>query len=148
MADAVTTQVLYESASDYIVKFTNVSDATGENDVNKIDVSALSPGCAEVDILKIIFATDGMAVRIEFDATADTPAFLVPSNQNGMIDFTKSPPGGLRNSGGAGKTGDVFFTTFGHSAGDSYFRPGSFMPDEYLAILKRESGTADIDSFA
>ena len=120
MADAVTTQVLYESAGDYIVKFTNVSDGTGETDVNKIDVSTLAPGCAEVDILKIIFATDGMAVRIEFDATVDTPAFLIPSNQNGMIDFTKSPPGGLRNNGGAGKSGDVFFTTFGHGAGDTY----------------------------
>ena len=119
MADAVTTQVLYESASDYVVKFTNISDGTGESDVNKIDVSALSPGCAEVDILKIVFATDGMAVRVEFDATADAPALLVPANQNGMIDFTKSPPGGLRNSGGAGKTGDVFFTTFGHTAGDT-----------------------------
>src|SRR5262245_47777410 len=116
MADSVTTQVLYESASDYVVKFTSISDGTGETDVNKIDVSALSPGCAEVDILKIVFATDGMAVRIEFDATADAPALLIPSNQNGVIDFTKSPPGGLRNGAGAGKSGDVFFTTFGHSA--------------------------------
>jgi hypothetical protein len=30
-----------------------------------------------------------MAVRIEWDATADTVAFLVPEGQNGVADFTK-----------------------------------------------------------
>jgi len=120
MADAVSTHVLYESATDYIAKFTNVSDGTGESDVVKVDVSDLSPACAEVDILKILYSTDGMAVRIEFDATTDTVAWLVPANQQGEIDFTKLMAGRLRNNAGSGKTGDVLFTTVGHTSGDTY----------------------------
>lgn len=120
MADAVETQILFESASELVVKLTNVSDGTGEADVVKVDVSALTPACAEVDLLKILYATDGMAVRIEFDGTADTVAWLVPANQHGVFDFTKMPPGGVRNNAGAGKTGDILFTTVGHTSGDTY----------------------------
>jgi hypothetical protein len=120
MADAVETQVLYESASEYIAKFTNVSDGTGEADVVKVDVSALSPSCAEVDIVKIVYSTDGMAVRVEWDATTDTVAWLIPANQSDTIDFSKDTPGRIRNNAGSGKTGDVLFTTVGHTLGDSY----------------------------
>lgn len=120
MADAVTTQILYESATDLVVKLTNISDGTGEADVAKVDVSALTPACAEVDILKCLFATDGMAVRIEWDASTDTLALLIPANQQGCIDFHCDYPGGLRNNAGSGKTGDILFTTVGHTSGDTY----------------------------
>jgi hypothetical protein len=120
MADAVATQILYESKSHISLKFTNVSDGTGEADVVKVDVSALATPCAEVDILKIEYATDGMAVRVEWDATTDVVAWLVPANQHGCFDFTRDPPGGLRNDAGTGKTGDVLFTTVGHTSGDTY----------------------------
>ena len=120
MADAVSTQVLFESAGEYVAKFTNISDGTGESAVAKVDVSALSPAAAEVDILKIYYATDGMAVRILFDADTDTVGWLVPQNQHGVFNFTKMPPGMIRNNSGSGKTGDVLFTTVGHSSGDTY----------------------------
>lgn len=120
MADAVATQILFESASELVVKFTNISDGVGESAVTKIDVSALTPACAEVTIDKIKYATDGMAVRVLWDATADVVAWLIPANQHGCFDFTKSPPGGLPNDAGTGKTGDVQFTTVGHTAGDTY----------------------------
>jgi hypothetical protein len=120
MADAVTTNIMFESSTDLVVQFTNISDGNGEADVVKVDVSALTPPCAEVDILKVVFATDGMAVRIEWDATVDIPAVLIPANQTGVLDFRKDWPGGLRNFGGSGKTGDVLFTTVGHTSGDTY----------------------------
>lgn len=120
MADAVSTHILHESKQRHIAKFSNVSDGTGEADVVKIDVSALTIPCAEVDILGLWFSTDGMAVRIEWDATTDTVAWLVPANQTGYLDFTKTFPGKLRNDSGSGKTGDVLFTTIGHTAGDTY----------------------------
>ena len=134
MADAVTTQILYESKSDLVVKFTNISDNTGEAAVNKLDVSALTPACAEVDILKARFSTDGMAVRILWDATADALALLVPTDQSGEFDFTKDYPGGLRNNAGAGKTGDVLFTTSGHADGGTY--------DITLVCKKRQAAEA------
>lgn len=120
MADAVATTVLSESAVHYEALFTNISDGTGESAVTKIDVSALTPACAEVDILWMWFSTDGMAVRVLFDATTDTVGWLVPANQTGLIDFQKTFKGGLRNNSGTGKTGDVQVTTVGHSVGDTY----------------------------
>jgi hypothetical protein len=121
MADAVTTQILHESPSDLVVKFTNISDGTGEADVNKVDVSALTPAASRVILDEIIFATDGMAVRIEWDATTDVPAFLVPANQNGRLNFCNmGMASGIPNDAGSGITGDVFFTTVGHTSGDTY----------------------------
>lgn len=121
MADSVATTVLYESKSDYIVLCTNVSDGTGESAAIKVDVSALSPACAEADICKIIYATDGMAVRVLFDASTDTVGWLIPQNQHGEYDFTKIDfCGRIRNNSGSGKTGDILFTTVGHSSGDTY----------------------------
>lgn len=121
MADAVSTQILHESASSLTVVFTNISDGTGEADVNKIDVSALTPAASGVQIEAISWATDGMAVRIEWDATTDTLAFLVPTNNCGSIDFRKTMTGRLISNAGAGATGDVFFTTVGHTSGDTYW---------------------------
>jgi hypothetical protein len=120
MADAVTTQVLYESKGTYVVKFTNISDGTGESAVTKIDPAALTPTCAEVDITKMIYSTDGMSVRILWDASSDVLAWVIPQNQWGEIDFGCDRPGFLRNNAGSGKTGVVQFTTFNHSSGDSY----------------------------
>lgn len=122
MVDAVTTQVLFESASEYVVAFTNISDGTGESDVNKVDVSALTPGCSKVIVDEILYATDGMAVRMEWDATTDVPFFLVPQNQSGRMNLRNiGTPSGLTNNAGTGNTGDVFFTTIGHTAGDTYW---------------------------
>lgn len=121
MTDAVSTTVTYESASEIEVVCTNISDGTGESAVTKVDVSALTPACAEVSLTDIEFVTSGMAVRVLWDATADTVAFLVPSDQWGRVDFRESARGVLRNNSGAGKTGDVQFTTVGHSSGDTYW---------------------------
>lgn len=120
MADAATTQVLFESASEYVVKLDNISDGNGEADVVKVDVSALSPACNEVALVGLWFSTDGMAARLEWDATADTVAWLIPANQTGYIDFTKTLRGCVRNNAGDGKTGDVLLTTVGHTNGDTY----------------------------
>jgi hypothetical protein len=120
MADAVATQVLFESGDALVVKFTNISDGTGEAAVTKVDVSALTPAASEVFIERIHWATDGMAVRILWDATADTVAWLLPASSEGCIDFTKTIAGRLVNDAGAGKTGDIQFTTVGHTSGDTY----------------------------
>ena len=41
MADAVTSQTLIDGPTHAVMKFTNVSDGTGESAVTKVDVSAL-----------------------------------------------------------------------------------------------------------
>ena len=42
MADAVTSQTLVDGHQTAVFKFTNISDGTGESEVVKVDVSALS----------------------------------------------------------------------------------------------------------
>ncbi len=123
MADAVSSQVLLDGERLFIGKFTNLSDGTGETAVVKIAVSSLSQNsfgrsCVGVKINKIWASTHGMEVRVLFDATVDTVAWITPQNSQYMTDFSEF--GGLTNNAGAGVTGNVAFTTSDASAGDMY----------------------------
>ena len=58
MADAVTSQTIFDGDKKVIQKFTNISDGTGESEVKKVDVSALNTNghvqtCTGVTIEKI-----------------------------------------------------------------------------------------------
>lgn len=118
MADAVTSQILVDGAKNVVMKFTNLSDGTGEAAVTKVDVSALQGAPTEVRIDKIWSCVSGMAVSILWDADTDVPAFIIGQDTSGEFDFRCF--GGLKNNSGAGKTGDIKFTTLGHTANDSY----------------------------
>ncbi len=117
MADAVTTQTIF-GGNQTIVKFTNISDGTGESAVLKVDASGLTPTTSSVKITRIWYATDGMAVQVLWDATSNVLATVLAKDQTGCLDFRSF--GGIRNNAGAGVTGDILFTTSGHTAGDSY----------------------------
>jgi hypothetical protein len=116
MADAVASQTLLNGPRNCVMKFTNLSDGTGESAVTKVDVSAL--GYSRVRIDKIHYTCSGMTVRLLWDATADVPIFELGPDKTSTLDFTHF--GGLRNNAGDGVTGDINFTTVGHSSGDSY----------------------------
>lgn len=118
MADAVTSQTLVDGPRNAVLKFTNVSDGTGESAVLKVDVSALQGAPSSVRIDKIHAATFGMAVNILWDADTDVTCFVVPTDCGGCFDFCHF--GGLKNNAGTGVTGDIRFTTIGHTAGDTY----------------------------
>ena len=116
MADAVTSQKIVDGPKNVVYAFTNISDGTGESAVLKVDVSALNGAPIAVRIRKVAYSTFGMGVQILWDATTDVVALVL--NGYGEIDFNGF--GGLPNNAGAGKTGDVLFTTLGATAGDSY----------------------------
>jgi hypothetical protein len=123
MADAVTSQIILDGERLFIGKFTNISDGTGETAVVKIDVSTLAVNsfglaCNGVKINKIYGTTHGMEVRILWDATTDVFAWQIPQNSNYLMDLSSF--GGIPNNAGAGKTGDVLFTTSDASSGDMY----------------------------
>jgi hypothetical protein len=123
MADAVTSQTILDGERLFIAKFTNFSDGTGETGVIKIDVSTLNPNsfglaCNGVKLNKIYGTTHGMEVQILWDATTDVFAWQIPQNTNYLMDFSSF--GGIPNNAGAGKTGDVLFTTRDATAGDMY----------------------------
>jgi len=121
MADAVTSQTIFDGERIAVMKFTNISDGTGETAVTKVDVSALNPSsfskaCDGVTIEKVHYTIGGMAVSVLWDATTDVPALVLAPGQS-TFDFTKIQ---LPNDAGTGKNGDVLFSTIGASAGDTY----------------------------
>ena len=122
MADAVNSQTLFDGDSQAVMKFNNVSDGTGETAVLKVDVSALKANyagkeCTGVNIRRIEASVNGMSVNILWDATTDVSAFIVSP---GMYTFNFDTTAILGNNAGAGKTGDINFTTIGATSGDTY----------------------------
>ena len=123
MADAVTSQTLFDGDKHVVMKFTNISDGTGESAVKKVDVSALESDingntCTSVAIEKIWWQCIGMKVQLFFDASSDKFIIELGENQSGYHDYSEF--GGISNNAGSGKTGDVDFTTVGHSSADTY----------------------------
>ena len=127
MADAVTSQTLIDGDLYAVMKFTNISDGSGESAVTKVDVSALQAlgsntanqkTCTGVVIERIWWQCIGMKVQILWDATSDAFCIELGENQSGNHDYTVF--GGLTNNAGSGKTGDIKFTTVGHTSADTY----------------------------
>ena len=123
MADAVTSQTIIDGSKTAVLKFTNISDGTGESEVVKVDVSALSKNgqgdsCTKATIEKIWWQCNGMKVKMLFDASTNVFCIELGENQSGHHDYTSF--GGLTNNAGSGVTGDILFTTVGHASADSY----------------------------
>lgn len=122
MADAVTSQVIFDGTRTAVMKFTNISDGTGETGALKVDVSALTgfqgQPCTSVNITKLDAATVGMGVDILWDAATDVVCLTLGADQ--FISFDFSNFSGLTNNAGAGKTGDILFSTVNASIGDRY----------------------------
>ena len=124
MADAVTATTINDGPKKAVIYCTNTSDGTGESAVTKVDVSALASlqdgtACTGVRIEKIIFSTVGMGVKLLWDASTDVIAAELPADYSDTLDY--SDISGLPNvAASGGKTGDIQFTTVGHSSGDTY----------------------------
>ena len=123
MADVVSSQTLYDDELKAVMKFTNLSDGTGEAAVTKVDVSALNPAPKgnKVSIEKIQYLIDGMTVTMLWDADTDVKILdlgAISGPISGTLEFKDDVR--LTNNAGAGRTGDILFTTTGHSVNDSY----------------------------
>ena len=123
MADTVASQTLHDGPRNAVMKFTNISDGTGESAVTKVDVSTLSAhpqngACTGVSLRQIDYSTAGMGVDILFDATADVLAYSLPADQSDTVDLWAI--GGIPDNAGAGATGDLNFTTVNAASGDRY----------------------------
>ena len=123
MADTVASQTLVDDIKIAVFKFTNISDGSGESAVKKIDVSALATNqrgqaCTRVTIDEIWWQCNGMKVQVLFDASTDLLCIELGENQSGHHDYSSF--GGLTNNAGSGVTGDILFTTVGHSSADTY----------------------------
>ena len=119
MVDTVTTQILRDGRRNLVMKFTNISDGSGESAVTKVDVSSLSEAPARVRITRIDYTTAGIGLDISWDADADVLALTIPQDMSDSIDYRWF--GGVTNNAGAGRTGDIKFSTNNSPlAGDRY----------------------------
>ena len=124
MADAVTTTTIQDGDRIAVIQLTNTSDGTGESAVTKVDVSALAANtangqaCTGVKLGRIVYSTFGMSVKLLWHATTNTICWDLNSDYTTDEDFTGF--GGIQNTSGTGKTGDINLTTTGHASGDSY----------------------------
>lgn len=119
---AIATQTILDGDRLAIFKFTNDS-GTVETAALKVDVATLKRNgaglpCTGVKINKIWSGTHGMEVQILWDATTDVLAWGLTQNSTYLMDFSSF--GGIPNDAGAGKTGNVLFTTLDATAGDFY----------------------------
>ena len=121
MADAVTSQTLQDGDKVAVMKFTNISDGSGESAVKKVDVSALQTqsgsgaSCTGVTIDCIWYECNGMSVDLLWDASTDVIAWTLSGY--GYFDFRSAGP--LVNNASS-PTGDIMFTTTGAGSGDRY----------------------------
>jgi len=124
MADAVKATTVIDGPKTAVIYCSNTSDGTGEAAVTKVDVSELSSNqegtsCTSVRIQKVVFSTVGMGVKILWDATTDVIAVELPADYSDTLDY--SDISGLpNNAASGGNTGDIQFTTVGHTSGDTY----------------------------
>jgi len=128
MADAVTSQTLSDGDRIAVMKFTNLSDGSGESSVAKVDVSALAANsageeCALASIEQIWYDIGGMRVALEWNATTNVVAAVLggsaaAGNVSGHMDFRSF--GGIKNTLASGYNGDIDLTTSGHTNLDHY----------------------------
>lgn len=123
MADALTSQVIQDGGRTAVLKFTNISDGSGQAAAVLVDVDSLSvdpvtrQACNGVTLQTITFSNIGMGVELLWDATTDVPLLNLPQDWEDTIDFSAF---GIPNNAAGGKTGDILVTTVGATAGDTY----------------------------
>ena len=123
MADALTSQVIQDGPRNAILKFTNVSDGTGQALAVLVDVSTLSADpltkqvCNGVTLQSITYSNVGMGVELFWDATTNIPLLNLLTDWSDQLDFSDF---GIPNDAAAGKTGDILVTTSAATTGDTY----------------------------
>lgn len=122
MADTVTTEIIFNGRRRKIVHLTSVSDGTGETNVVKVDLSAITFNGGERPTYSVVDMIDydigGMdSVRLYWDHTADDVIAILPPGQ-GTVDWNAL--GGKVDPRSVGGTGNIILTTNGAEIGSTY----------------------------
>ena len=123
MADVVTSQTIVDtSGTKTVMKFTNISDGSGETLVTKMDASALTFMTEDANrkIAKIWYsintANPKSAVEIIWDGDTNATALLLSGN--GYWDLRTAGDEIVNNA--TTPTGDVLLSTKNFASGDNY----------------------------
>jgi len=128
MADVVTSQTIVDtSGTKTVMKFTNISDGSGETLVTKMDASALTfmTEDATKSIAKIWWAintTNGKSgVELLWAGTTNsTIGFFSGTGYHDYFTSGNSIPNNATLTTNTSPAGDVLFSTKGFVAGDNY----------------------------
>ena len=128
MADVNTNTIIIDGPQKFVASFVHTYvDTTEATPVKKVDVSELAKNpvngnpCTGVRIVKVMYSTVGLNLRIFWNATTQVLALETPINYSDNYDFSSFS--GLPNTGTfgtAGNDGDVYFGTVGEGAADTY----------------------------
>lgn len=127
MADAVTSQILENGPRHLTMKFTCLSDGTGETGVVKVDATATGPGGVVIQgqtlfpgvhlkIEDIDYDVKSMGLRIQWVGTPNVDAAVLGGF--GVKNYRRSGP--LQNPKATGATGSIAFTTDNANLNASY----------------------------
>ena len=123
MADTVTTQTIADTSGvKYVIKMTNLSDGSGENNVLKIDASesTFMTEDGERRIARVYYSVNvsdaKSGVELIWDGVANATALFLSGQ--GTIDLRTDGNSFLNNA--TTPTGDVLLSTKNFANGDNY----------------------------
>lgn len=117
MVNTVTPQTINDAARNLVVKTHILGDGSGEEtNLALIDISTFSGTFDDAKIMNIKSDLRGFTVDLHWDATANVDITTLLADED--TDKCYRQFGGLVNNAGAGKTGDILFSTTGLGAGD------------------------------
>lgn len=127
MANTITTKILSLSARECVQYTTIQSDGSNETATVLYDSSVQATSYGDTDALTSgileVYASSNVAVtgriRLLWDASSPLVAMDIPTGSTGDVDVCFRRFGGLINTGGSGKTGDILLTTTGLASGDT-----------------------------
>ena len=132
MADVVTSQTIVDtSGTKTVMKFTNISDGSGETLVTKMDASALTFMTEDANrtIAKIYWAINttngksGVEISWAGSGTSKADATIGFFSGTGFHDYFiagNSIPNNATLTANTSPAGDILFSTKGFVAGDNY----------------------------
>ena len=132
MADVVTSQTIVDAAgTKTVMKFTNISDGSGETLVTKMDASALTFMTEDANrtLAKIYWAINttngksGVEISWAGSGTSKADATIGFFSGTGFHDYFiagNSIPNNATLTANTSPAGDILFSTKGFVAGDNY----------------------------
>lgn len=117
MANIIEKQTIVDGSRNLVVKVHIDGDGSGEEtNTVLIDASTYTPAFTDLKLMKIQSNFVGFTAELIWDATTNVHGWEIPDYEQ-VQEFREV--GGIPNSAGPGKTGDVLITTTGLGAGDT-----------------------------
>ncbi len=117
MANTISRQTINDGERNLVVKVHIAGDGTGDESATAlITMTDYNDIPDNVKVMRVQGELSGFSLTMAWDATTDVDCCRVPTGESD-VDYIYI--GGLINNSGAGKTGNIVFTTLGLDNGDA-----------------------------